>query len=84
MEQRNNKVGIPIIARTPVILEIEQEIDKISNFLKNLENVIQYELLPYHPLGVAKQKALDVEMRQFKVPSPESMKELEKYAYIRG
>ena len=77
-----NGLGIPIIARTPVIMEINQEIDKISEFLKKLENVIQYELLPYHPLGVSKQKALNTEITEFKVPSTEYMKELDKYAYI--
>ena len=80
---RLNALGIPIIARTPVILEIEQEIDKISEFLKTLENVVQYELLPYHPLGISKQKALNTKITEFKVPSTEYMKELDKYAYIR-
>ena len=78
-----NKIGIPIIARTPVIPEINQEIDKISDFLKNLENVKKYELLPYHPLGLSKQKALGLEINEFTVPSKEYMKELDKYVYIR-
>lgn len=78
-----NSLNIPIIARTPVIPEIEQGIDKISEFLKNLENVKKYELLPYHPLGVSKQKALGMELKEFTVPSKEYMKELDKYVYIR-
>ena len=44
--RRLNEVGVPIIARTPVIPEVEQGIDKISAFLKTLDNVKQYELLP--------------------------------------
>ena len=79
-----NKIGIPIIARTPVIPEINQEIDKISEFLKTLENVKRYELLPYHPLGISKQKALGIDGKEFSVPSREYMKELDKYVYIRG
>lgn len=78
-----NKLGIPIIARTPVIPGIEQGIDKISEFLKELENVIKYELLAYHPLGVSKAKALLKEQKKFEIPTKKYMKELDKYAYIR-
>lgn len=78
-----NALGIPIIARTPIIPNIEQEIDRISEFLKTLENVIEYELLPYHPLGVSKQKALRWEITEFEIPTKEYMKELDKYAFIR-
>lgn len=78
-----NKLNIPIIARTPVIPEINQGIDKISAFLKNLSNVRKYELLPYHPLGNSKRKALGQKADGISVPSKEYMKELEKYAYIR-
>lgn len=78
-----DELGIPIIARTPVIPEIEQGIDKISQFLKGLENVKQYELLPYHPLGEAKRTAMGLEKTQFSVPSKEYMKELEQYVFIR-
>lgn len=78
-----NKLNIPIIARTPVIPEINQGIDKISAFLKTLPNVRKYELLPYHPLGNSKRKALGQKADGFSVPSKEYMKELEKYAYVR-
>ena len=78
-----DELGIPIIARTPVIPEIEQGIDKISQFLKGLKNVKQYELLPYHPLGEAKRTAMGLEKTQFSVPSKEYMKELEQYVFIR-
>ena len=53
-----NTMNIPIIVRTPVIPEIEQRIEQISEFLKGLENIKQYELLPYHPLGESKAVAL--------------------------
>ncbi len=78
-----NTLSVNIIARTPVIPEIHQEIDKISQFLKGLENVIAYELLPYHPLGEDKRSALGQNMQKFTVPSKELMKELEKYVFIR-
>ena len=81
--KRLDSIGIPIIVRTPVIPGVNQEIDKISEFLKGLINVIEYELLPYHPLGQGKAKALGKEITEFEIPTTEYMKELEKYAFIR-
>ena len=78
-----NKLGIPIIARTPVIPEINQEIDKISAFLKGLENVVKYELLPYHPLGNTKRRALGIGDAYFSVPKKEYMKKLGAYEFAR-
>ena len=80
---RLSTIGIPVIARTPVIPEIEQGIDDISKFLKSLPNVIQYELLPYHPLGESKRRALGKESNEFSVPTKEFMKEKERYVFIR-
>ena len=80
---RLNELGIPVLARTPVIPEISQEIDKISEFLQKLSNVEKYELLPYHPLGGAKREALGIEADGFTIPSKEYMKELERYVFIR-
>ncbi len=78
-----NALGIPIIARTPVIPEIDQGIREISDFMKCLTNVKKYELLPYHPLGNEKRKALGMKVDGFSVPSANDMKELEKYVFIR-
>ena len=78
-----DSLNIPIIVRTPVIPGIEQGIEHISGFVKELKNVIQYELLPYHPLGITKQLALGKEPVEFNIPTKEYMKELSKYAYIR-
>ncbi len=78
-----NGLNIPIIARTPVIPGVEQGIDEISEFLKGLSNVVRYELLPYHPLGISKAKALKRAVEEFNIPSAEYMEELKKYAYIR-
>ena len=66
------------------LFKINQEIKKISEFLKALNNVVKYELLPYHPLGIAKQKAMGkTEITEFSVPTREYMQEVERYAYIR-
>ena len=78
-----NKLNIPIIARTPVIPEINQEIDKISEFLKTLDNVKKYELLPYHPLGRGKARALGREEPLYTIPDKTYMEELSRYAFLR-
>ena len=78
-----NELNIPIIARTPVIPEIEQGIEKISDFLYSLKNVKKYELLPYHAIGNAKREAIGKELPTFTVPSMEYMEELKKYVFIR-
>lgn len=78
-----DSLGIPIIVRTPIIPGVNQGIDKISEFVGGLKNVIEYELLPYHPLGTGKAKALGKEFTEFEIPTVEYMKELEKYAFIR-
>ena len=78
-----NELNIPIIARTPVIPEIMQEIDQISAFLQELGNVKKYELLPYHPLGSAKREALGMKPDGFQIPSEEYMKEMRKHVFVR-
>lgn len=74
---------IPVIARTPIIPEISQNVPAISAFLKSLPNVIRYELLPYHPLGRDKARALGKEAECFSVPDKQYMEELSQYAFVR-
>ncbi len=78
-----NDLNVPVIARTPVIPEISQGIPEISQFLYKLNNVKQYELLPYHPLGKEKEKALGITQCEFSVPDNKLMEELNRYAFIR-
>lgn len=81
--EKLNSLNKPIIARTPVIPEIKQGIKDISNFLSKLQNVVRYELLPYHPLGNAKRAALGIEKDGFSVPTNEYMGSLRQYAFKR-
>lgn len=78
-----NALGVPIEARTPVIPQIRQGIAEISAFMKKLENVKQYTLLPYHPLGGSKRQALGLEKDGFSTPSKIYMEELSKYVFLR-
>lgn len=78
-------LGIPFIARTPIIPGIndtKEEISAIRDFLKTLKNTAGYELLPYHPLGVSKLAALGKEKLRFTQPDKEKMEELKHYANL--
>ena len=81
---RVNELGIPMIIRTPVVPTITDSVENIRNiaeFLSGLDNVIQYELLPYHPLGLTKLKALKADKyTQYEIPSKKLMEELNTYA----
>lgn len=78
-----DELGIPILLRTPVVKGIndtKEEIQNIRNFAKSLKHVVGYELLPYHPLGIPKRKALGMPVEEFSQPEKETMETLKKYA----
>ncbi len=80
-------LGIPMIARTPIVPEVNGKaeiISEISDYLKQFPSICKYELLPYHPLGLPKAAALGSEQERFSVPSQELMRVLSKYAFDRG
>ena len=80
-----NSLNKPFLVRTPIIPTINdtpEEIINISNFVKKLNNAMGLELLPYHPLGNSKRKALGMESLNFEIPSPELMKELNNYVKL--
>jgi glycyl-radical enzyme activating protein len=69
-------LGTPIVARTPIIPGVNdqpQELDAIATFLAPLVNVIRWELLPYHPLGQEKARALGAEQQSFPLADTETM-----------
>jgi len=68
---------IPVIIRTPVIPGVndnEKEIKSIAEFIMNFENVLYYELLPYHPLGTAKYKSLGMDYNTPRLEPPDNAK----------
>ena len=80
-----DKLNKPIIVRTPIISGINDNLDEvlnIKNFIKSLKNVVTYELLPYHPLGISKQIALGKNPQYFEAPTKQLMEELERYAKL--
>jgi pyruvate formate lyase activating enzyme len=78
-------LGVPIIVRTPIIPTVNDTVENVKEsaaFLRTLNNVVKYELLPYHPLGLSKARALGRDMTEFSVPTKEKMKELSAYAEL--
>lgn len=59
-----NKIGKPVIVRTPLIPGVTDSVENLRNIAKLLEgmdNVICYELLNFNPLGDTKYRSLDKE-----------------------
>lgn len=76
-------LNVPFTVRTPIIPGInddKDEIISIRNYIKDFKNVKSYELLPYHPLGVSKRRALGLIETEFTVPQKTKMEELQRYA----
>ena len=81
------KLGVPIILRTPVIPGVnddEAEIGHIADFAAQLDTLIYYELLSYHPLGVAKSRALGMTPTIYEKPDKALMNRLREVALHSG
>ena len=83
--RRADGLGVPILIRTPIIPTINdtvEEIAAIRDFVKTLKNAVGYELLPYHPFGLDKARAMGLEMPRFAEPTKEQMELLRTYARL--
>jgi len=79
----------PLIVRTPVITGVNdcpEEIGAIARFVRDFDNLVYYELLPYHPLGVGKYRSLgmDPPPATLEVPTDENMRKLAEVARREG
>ena len=84
--KRANTLGIPIVIRTPVMVGVndsEEEIRGIRELIAPLENVVKYELLPYHSLGASKYAATGRGFTEFKTPNKNEMEILKGYANLQ-
>jgi len=85
--KKADTLGIPMIIRTPVIAGVndgEDEIPAISEFARSLKNAVKYELLPYHPMGISKAKAIGKEQERFSAPDGNRMNLLSRYSFERS
>lgn len=84
MDNLNNINGkVDIITRTPVMKNIndnENEISKIAEISSNLDNLLYYELLPYHNLYTGKLESLGMDGVEFEEPDDDTMIQLAKKA----
>lgn len=77
--RKADTLGVPILVRTPVIPTVNdtaEEIAAIRDFVKTLKNAVGYELLPYHPFGLDKARAMGLDMPRFTEPTKEQMETL--------
>jgi pyruvate formate lyase activating enzyme len=70
------------IARTPLIPGVnddEEHIRAVLAFIRPHQNVIDYELLPYHRFGESKYAFLGrvYELEDFRSPAPETLRRLQ-------
>lgn len=70
--------GIPITIRTPVVPgynDSDENIAGIASFIKEIPNIADYELLPYHDLGASKYASLGAVygLEGIKPPTEEKM-----------
>lgn len=77
--------GIPITVRTPIIPGYNDSAENVAataSFLKDIPNIHEYELLPYHNLGSSKYTSLGVDyaLKDVVPPTDEDMKTLVKLA----
>ena len=63
-------IRIPVI---PTVNDSVEEMQKIKDFLSACEAVDKIELLPYHPMGESKAKAMEKQQQVFGVPGKEKM-----------
>jgi pyruvate formate lyase activating enzyme len=75
--------GKKIIARTPVVGGVNdtpEEIEAVAAHVRKLQNLVHYQLIPYHALGNAKREALSEETKDFYTPADDVMAALERAA----
>ena len=87
--RRLSAEAVPLIVRTPVVAGVNAtvgEIGRIADFISTFENLLYYELLPYHPLGRGKYERLGMEdpAEGLARPAGQTMRALAEAARQRG
>ena len=75
------------MVRTPIIPTVNdtvEEIAAIRDFVASLTHAVGYELLPYHPFGLDKARAMGLKMPCYPTPTEEQMENLRRCAIEKG
>lgn len=84
---RLDRLGIPLIIRTPVIPGYNDSLENIAQtaaFLQSVRNLRYYELLRYNPMGNDKRRRLGYPVPELPVPDQSHMRSLARMAGICG
>lgn len=79
----------PLIVRTPIVPGVNdtpEQVAAIAAFVKQLPNLMYYELLPFHPMATSKYDSLDIDYRarELKRPPKDQMEALTEVARQAG
>ena len=77
--RRADTLGVPMLIRTPIIPTVNDRVEEVAairDFVGTLKNAVGYELLPYHPFGLDKARAMGLDMPRFPEPTKEQMEQL--------
>ena len=67
-------LGAKIILRCPIIPSINDNSEHFKAIAKLSQNTLGFEIMPYHNLGRAKAKQLNINYNEYHTPSPEDTK----------
>lgn len=87
--RRLSHEDVSLIVRTPVVAGVNAAVDdiaRIAEFIAGFENLLYYELLPYHPLGAGKYAGVGMEYQAAGLdrPAPDAMRALSAAARAHG
>lgn len=87
--ERLGRTAKPLIMRTPIVPGVNdtpEEVAAIAHFAAQLDNLLYYELLPFHPMASGKYDSLEMNYRarDLQRPSKETMDALTEHAQAVG
>lgn len=84
---RFNRAGVKIVLRCPMIPRVNatsEHLDCIAELTRTYENILGFELMPYHPLGTAKAKQTGMAVHRFETPDAQTVLEWERRIVEKG
>jgi len=87
--RRLAETDVPFLLRTPVVPTVNdtpEAIGEIASFIRDLPNLVYYELMPFHRMAEGKYRSLGLSYRasQLEAPSKELLQSLAQHAQDIG